>query len=145
MTLRTLVVLTYLLVFPSAASAADSLPGPIPVKVVDVVNGVTFNALAKIWIGVTIERKVVVRGVDAPDLPGKCKDEKAAAAEAKAFLKVLLDTTPVHLLNIAPDRTFGRVVADVRAAGIDVSSTIIGSGFGRPYERGKPWDWCQRD
>jgi endonuclease YncB( thermonuclease family) len=138
-------LVAYWLFFSCAASAADTLPGPITAKVLSVADSNNILVRATIWLGQTIDVNVLVRGVDTPKLRGRCRAEKAAAKNAVAFLAVLVDTPTVQLFNVESDKFFGHVVADIKAGGIDVASTIIGTEHGRLFDGEKPRNWCKLD
>ena len=37
----------------------------------------------------------------------------------------------------------GRIIADLRLDGRSLTDTLIESGHGRPYRRGRPVNWCR--
>ena len=139
-------LVAYWLFFSCAASAADTLPGPITAKVLSVTDSNKYLGACNEfgWVR-TIDVNVLVRGVDTPKLRGRCRAEKAAAKNAVAFLAVLVDTPNVQLFNVESDKFFGHVVADIKAGGIDVASTIIGTEHGRLFDGKKPRNWCKLD
>lgn len=83
---------------------------------------------------------VRVRGVDAPELHGKCASEKAAAQRAKAFTAALVETGAIFR-NPTADKYF-RIDATVIVRGKDLASMLIGAGLGRPYAGEKRKGWC---
>ncbi|MBK8456382.1 MAG: thermonuclease family protein [Phyllobacteriaceae bacterium] len=136
--------LLVLLVWPDLVFAAEPpFPGPIEATVVRVVDGDTIKVDAHIWPGQTLRVSVRLRGVDAPEIKGKCLDERAAARRALAALEGLLAAGPVQLADIAGDKYYGRVIADlVTADGLRASSYLIGAGLARPYRGNHRAAWC---
>jgi micrococcal nuclease len=127
---------------PVALEAREVLPGPIPAQVVSVYDGDTITVRARIWLGQEIETKVRLDGIDAPELRGKCEDEKELAKNARDFLIKLAGDT-VMLRNIRYGKYAGRVVAKVfNENGDNLVASLIHAGYGRPYSGGKRQGWC---
>ena len=109
--------------------------------VISITDGDTFKARIPVWDGIEVVTAVRVRGIDTPELKGKCPAEKAMALEAKARLAVLLNG-PVTLLHVEPDKYSGRVDADVSVNGKSVAAVLIAEGLARPYTGGARQGWC---
>ena len=126
------------------ASAAEILPGPYPAIVERVVDGDTLGARVAVWLGQELSVLVRVRGVDAPELRGRCASERAEAREASRALEKLVAGHAVVLTRIEGDKYFGRVVADVATPeGEDVGATLVAGGHARPYDGGARTQWCE--
>ena len=69
---------------PGRLGAADSLPGPLPARVVSVIDGDTLEVRVHIWLGQNLDTRVRLAGIDAPELKGKCDREKDLARRADA-------------------------------------------------------------
>ena len=83
-----------------------------------------------------------LRGVDTPEILGKCDEEKALAIKARDFVRDLLaNAESIILQNIGRDDFF-RILADVSADGVDLSRTLIQNKLGRPYDGRKKESWC---
>ncbi len=67
------------LAFP--AHAGETIPGPIPADVIGVYDGDTLTVDAHPWPQITVRTSVRVRGIDTPEIRGKCSSEKAQASE----------------------------------------------------------------
>ena len=66
-----------------------ALPGPYPAEIVSVLDGDTFEARVRIWFGQEITTLVRIRGIDAPELKGRCGDElRGAQASRDALAKL---------------------------------------------------------
>lgn len=143
--IRVLATAALLAAFPAAlvsAVAKEILPGPIPAEVVRVIDGDTFKARVKVWIGTTIETSVRIDGIDTPEKHGKCAAGRAGAARAKARLAALL-APGATIENVSFDKYAGRVDARVRArTGADVGGILIAEGLGRPYDGKARKGWC---
>lgn len=124
------------------AMAAEAIGGPVDGAVTRVVDGDTFEFVAHVWLGLALTVHVRVRGIDTPEVRGKCPREKELASLATAQLGELLVRGAV-LVHVGDDKYFGRVVADViGAGGTDVAVAMIASGLARPYDGGTRASWC---
>jgi endonuclease YncB( thermonuclease family) len=126
------------------AAAAEILPGPYVGAVERVVDGDTLDVRVTVWLGQELRVLVRVRGVDAPEVRGRCDSEKARAAAATAALGRLVAGGSVVLTSIEGDKYYGRVLADVVTPdGEDVALSLIAGGLARPYEGGVRGAWCE--
>ena len=107
----------------SAGTAADRLAGPYPAAVERIVDGDTLSVRVTIWLQHDIRVSVRLRGIDAPELRGRCDAEKLRAEAATKALARLVVDQPVTLTAIEGDKYFGRVVADVATSeGEDIAA-----------------------
>lgn len=122
--------------------AAD-MPGPVPATVVRVIDGDTVEADAHVWPGHTVRVSVRLRGIDAPELRARCDEERAMAEQARTHLATLLQSGSVNVRNVARDKFFGRVVADLETdAGEDIAFMLLAADMARPYAGGRRASWC---
>lgn len=112
-------------------------------QVLRVVDGDTLHARVTVWPGHVVETRVRLAGVDAPELRGRCRAEKAQAISARRALMAQIDGRDVVLVHVRADKYFGRVVAEVQADGRNVGAALVAAGHARPYGRGRP-NWCGR-
>jgi micrococcal nuclease len=128
-----------------AAQADDeALPGPIPARIVKVVDGDTVLVRARIWLDQDVETNVRLRGVDTPERHGKCQDERDAAQTALDFTSQRLSHDQVTLHDVTHDKYGKRVIARiVTAEGEDLSAALIKAGLGREYYGGRKIEWCR--
>ncbi|MES1991566.1 MAG: thermonuclease family protein [Pseudomonadota bacterium] len=132
-----------LLLLPRASVAAETIAGPVAATLVDVVDGDTLMLKAHIWIAQTIEMKVRLLGIDAPELHGKCEAERAKAQVAKVYLGSLVAGRMLTMSEVSNDKYGGRVLARVDAQGRgDVGEAMLTRGLARPYDGGKRARWC---
>jgi endonuclease YncB( thermonuclease family) len=123
--------------------ARELLPGPVPARVIQVIDGDTIVVKARIWLGQDVEIRVRLEGVDAPELAGRCERERALAARARAFLEAMLGGGEVVLSQIQYGKFAGRVVARVETpSGEDLSAALLTAGLARPYAGGPRTPWC---
>ena len=128
---------------PSLAGAAERLAGPYSAAVERVVDGDTLAVRVAIWIEQDLSVLVRIRGIDAPEVRGKCESEKEHAREATVALQQLVAGGDVALTTIEGDKYFGRVIADVMtSAGENVGAALIASGHVRTYDGGERESWC---
>ncbi len=126
-----------------AASAASMLKGPVEARVLAVLDGDTFVAEAHVWPGQFVRVNVRIRGVDAPEMKGRCPGERQAAKQARDLLSELLDGESVAISNIGGAKYYGRVLADVvTPRGELVSQILLERNVARPYRGGKRRGWC---
>lgn len=91
--------------------------------------------------------KVRVRGIDTPELKGKCASEKAAAKKAGAFTRSLIEmantnSRPIQFSKIEWDKYGGRIDADVAIDGRSLADMLVSAGMARRYDGGKRGGWC---
>ena len=82
-----------------------------------------------------------VRGVDTPEIRGKCQAEKDLARRAKSYTAAAVKYGQVTLKNLERGKYF-RIVADVEVNGKPLAAALISQGLGRPYDGGKRKGWC---
>ena len=123
------------------ASAALASEQRVPAAVLSVYDGDTITVEARIWPGLTWTGSVRVRGVDTPEIRGKCAAEKAAAIAARDFVRNAVGDA-VTLAGVAHGKYAGRVVADVVLSdGRNLATVLIEAGYA-PYEGGQRRGWC---
>ena len=125
------------------SSATGELAGPYKGEVLEAVDGDTLAVRVRIWLGQDVTIKVRLVGLDTPELHARCAAERTAAEAARTALASLTSRGPVTLTNIRNDKFGGRVLADVHnAAGQDLASHLIQTGFGRAYKGKTRQSWC---
>ena len=116
----------------------------LTVEVVRVVDGDTLvvNLPCQVSI-VCTAMPVRLRGIDTPEMKGKCPKERQAALKAQEILKLLvLGAKTVRLERIGRDRYF-RLDGDIVADGVDVGKILLKKGLARPYDgKGERQPWC---
>jgi micrococcal nuclease len=125
----------------SGASSLRSIQigGPVSAQVLRIVDGDTVEVSAYPWPQQRIDVLVRIRGIDAPELHGKCEGERVKALRAKNRLVEFLNDQPqVILTDISGDKYFGRVLANLGLSdGQDAASVLILEGLVQPYDGGK--------
>ena len=117
--------------------------GPVQASLVRVIDGDTVDVAAQIWPGQVLRVAVRIRGVDAPELRGKCRAETSAAKTTRDRLETLIGDRPLQLVDISGDKYFGRVVADIVVPGGErVSAYLLSRGLARPYRGQRRGGWC---
>jgi endonuclease YncB( thermonuclease family) len=88
---------------------------------------------------------VRVRGVDTPEMRGKCESEKQLAQMARDYARQRLKSaTSVQFCEPEWGRYGGRVVASVRIDGSPLDLELINQGLARPYDgKTKRQPWCR--
>lgn len=115
------------------------------VDVLYTIDGDTFGARVHLAPGEDLTAHIRLRGIDAPELKGRCTTEIRLAEDATAALKRLLKEGGVMIYNIGSDKYPGRVVADVATRRTpNVSAALLSGGFARRYDGGHRDGWCDK-
>lgn len=135
-------VATALMAVPQPVVAAETkwkyVPGPVPARVVRVIDGDTVLVDAHPWPGHAIRVSVRLRGIDTPERRSRCPSERQAANFARNELERLVGgMETVQLVNVAGGKYYGRVLADLKADSHDVAAAMLESGLAVPYRGGK--------
>lgn len=113
------------------------IEGPVDADLISVIDGDTLLVEARPWPQHRVAVLVRIRGIDAPELKAKCEGARRAAVRARARLANLAHGR-IRLTNIAGDKYFGRVVADVSTdEAADVGSSLLAQGLVRAYDGGR--------
>lgn len=114
-----------------------------PAEVVRIIDGDTFQARVLVWPGLSVDTKVRLRGIDAPELHARCTDEYAKAQAARAALETMLAAGGVTISRVGIDKYGGRVDAAVATRDTaDVSAALLNGGWARSYDGGRRGSWC---
>lgn len=116
--------------------------GPVLALVLAVQDGDTFRARIEVWPGVEVVTAVRLRGIDTPELKGKCASERERAIAAREQLRKLLAAGRVELREVELDKYAGRVDAYVLVEGLPVAEALIAEGHARRYAGGTRQGWC---
>jgi micrococcal nuclease len=130
-----------LMVFSSLTQAAGY--GAVNATVLSVYDGDTFRVNIANWPPIIGENiPVRVRGLDTPEIRGKCQAEKDLAIEARDYVRAILASGAVTLTHLDRGKYF-RLVATVLIDGANLTELVIKRGLGRAYDGGKKQGWCQ--
>ncbi len=128
----------------AAAFAGETLSGPVPARVLGVIDGDTVVVRARVWLGQDIEVRVRLDGIDAPEIKGRCPRERALALQARALVAGKLEGRTITLTDIQYGKFAGRVLARVATeGGEDLSRALLKAGLARPYRGGRRLSWCR--
>ena len=87
---------------------------------------------------------VRIRGIDTPELRGKCQSEKDKARIAKRLVKAELRRAKTIDLHRVGRGKYFRIIADVKYDGKDLGQVLIKNKLAVPYNGGKKkQDWCR--
>lgn len=125
------------------AARREVLLGPVPARLIQVIDGDTLLVVARIWLGHQVKTRVRLAGVDAPEIRGRCLLERRMAVAARERAVALLGDGEVTLRDIRFGKYAGRVVARVISSrGADLGAELVLAGLGRPYGGGRRKGWC---
>lgn len=124
-------------------AAREVLDGPIPARLVAVIDGDTITVEALVWLGQKLTIKVRLQGIDAPELKGRYQRERSLAVRARDLVSQHIGSGQVRLADVRYGKFAGRVVARViTAAGADVGQELLAAGLAIPYRGGVRQSWC---
>ncbi len=124
------------------------LAGPYSARVLAIIDGDTFVARIPVWIGQEVTTHVRLRGIDAPELKGRCAAETRLALEARQALADILASGRINLRDIGTGKYAGRVIARVFVTSKhdhnteEAGAMLLAAGYARPYRGGRRDDWC---
>ncbi len=126
----------------AAAYKRFSMPGPFSFELLEVLDGDTFRVRIPIWLDQQVVVKIRLRGIDTPELNGKCRFEKNLAQQAKAFTANWLAQESLELVNVSYGNYPGRVLAHAQTkSGATLSGALLAARLAQPY-KGKRGQWC---
>lgn len=135
-------------VFPGGSAlsfAGETIAGPVPARVLNVIDGDTVIVRARVWLGQDVEVRVRLEGIDAPEINGRCSHEISLARKARDFVAARVDGEAVTLYRVRYGKYAGRVVARLVAlSGEDISQFLLSAGLARIYAGGQRQSWCRR-
>jgi len=112
-------------------------------EVTSIYDADTFRANIKDWPPI-IGRHVPIRirGMDAPEIRGRCPAEKKAAQRArKETVSLLRNAENIELRQLQRGKYF-RILAEVYVDGKNLADALIIKKLARPYQGGKRQSWC---
>lgn len=127
---------------PARTEAAANFQGSVAADVIRVVDGDTFEADAKIWLGQSVDVRVRIAGIDAPELHARCASELTRARAARDYLAHRIADGTVWLADVRYDKYGGRVRATVRDAQGDIGAEMLRKGLVREYHGERRRTWC---
>jgi len=84
-----------------------------------------------------------LKGIDTPEIRGKCAKEKALARIARDMVRTRLEQAQQIDVKNAERGKYFRLVARLEADGVDLSALLMEKGLAVPYDGGKKVkDWC---
>ena len=125
----------------------DPIPGPVPARVLHIVDGDTIRVRARIWLGQEIETNVRLMGIDTAETHAHCDYERMMAQKATDYVTALLaDGDGIALMDVTYDKYGRRVVARlITAKGMDLSTLLLKAGLAHAYDGGHKQPWCDGD
>lgn len=83
-----------------------------------------------------------IKGVDTPEIKGKCSQEKFKAILAKEYLKESLDKANCIILKNLERGKYFRVLADVYINGDNMADKLLDQNLAVKYQGGKKHNFC---
>ena len=128
----------------SAHADGTVMKHPISVYATRVIDGDSIVISAHLWLNLYQETVLRLAHVDAPEIYGKCPEEKEKAEEATQFVKRWLEgSNMLTIHDIQQDKFGGRVVGRiVNERNQDLGQLLLANMLARPYEGGSRDSWC---
>lgn len=130
----------------------------IPAEVVAIYDADTLTLDVHPWTNETRRLKIRIGRVDAPEIRGKCAEEREMARSARdlvtawlggriegrmGFSGALAPPIEVEVLSPADGKFAGRIIGDLRRSdGARLSAFLLLSGLARPYSGEARRGWC---
>lgn len=119
------------------------LMGAYRAQVLNVIDGDTVEARVHVWMGQEVLTRIRLKDIDAPEMTGACGAERELALASRNRVAALVGSTDILLMDVKPDKYFGRVVARIVGTdGRDVGNLLLEEGLARPYRGGRREAWC---
>ena len=87
--------------------------------------------------------RIRIKGIDAPEIKGKCQTEINLAIMARDYLRNAINqSSQIELRNIERGKYF-RIVGELYIDGENISKDLVKKRLANPYQGGKKSNWCQ--
>ena len=146
--IRTMAMAAALLCAGTAQAQLGVVQGPVESFVEKVTDADTLDVKAMPWPNQAEWRTIRIRGIDAPELRGRCQYEKDLAQAAKKFVQDLVDKNGgmVRLTVVGCDERngggFGRCLSYVHAGSVNITDALIERGLARENHGQARGPWC---
>ena len=113
-------------------------------KVTQVYDGDSFKVNISSWPAIIGKEMIIrVKGIDAPEIAGKCEKENLLAQLARQHTANLIEKSfRVELKNMQRDQYF-RILADVYVDRVHLGNSLLSKNLAVPYSGGQKHNWCQ--
>jgi endonuclease YncB( thermonuclease family) len=125
------------------APAVVAIVGAYRGDLLRVIDGDTFEARVRLWPGLDITTRVRLRGIDAPEMSGRCLEERRLAETARDALAAILAEGDITVRDVGIDKYGGRVLAAAATRRTpDVGAALLDRGIARSYAGRRREGWC---
>jgi len=83
-----------------------------------------------------------IKGIDTPEIKGKCSQEKFKAILAKEYLKESLEKANCIILKNLERGKYFRVLADLYINGENIADKLLNQNLAVKYQGGKKHNFC---
>lgn len=84
-----------------------------------------------------------IKGIDTPELYGKCIEEIEGAKKAKEYMKELTKKGDYKIVLLGRDKYF-RLLGDIKIGEKYISELMIEKGYARKYDGLHKQGWCAK-
>lgn len=134
-----LIIIT--LSLPIQQVSASSLENSYNAEYISNYDGDTIKFRINIWHNQYVIESVRIRGIDTPEIHGKCEIEKRLALKAKNFTKKVLtsvENISIHNLSVGK---FGRTIANVKVDNNWLGKLLLNKSYTEKYTTNK--NYCE--
>lgn len=137
--------LSFLLFLSFSVQASENYGNITVDQVTQVYDGDSFKVNINSWPAIIGKEMIIrVKGVDAPEIAGKCEKEVLMAKLARQHTANLIEKSfRVELKNIQRDQYF-RILADVYVDRTHLGNSLLTNKLAVPYSGGPKHNWCQQ-
>jgi len=113
-------------------------------KVISVYDGDTLRVNIDSFPDIIGENiRIRLKGIDAPEIKGKCQKEIDLAILAREYLRNAINqSNQIELRNIERGKYF-RIVGELNIDGINISDSLVENGLAYPFSNRKKRNWCE--
>ena len=112
-------------------------------QIVKIYDGDTFFINIDNTLDVFGKRLAIrIKGIDTPEIKGKCSQEKFKAILAKEYLKESLEKANCIILKNLERGKYFRVLADLYINGENIADKLLNQNLAVKYQGGKKHNFC---
>ncbi len=107
-------------------------------KVLRVLDGDTVDVLISFPFGISVNKRVRLYGINAPETRTRDKEEKVKGKAAKKRLaELLMEAHMKCVMKYYGDGKFGRPLGELFVNGVNLNQLLVKEGHAVPYFGGK--------
>jgi len=100
------------------------------------------NAVRSAYDGDSFNVAFRLAHIDAPEIKGKCEQEKILAIKSRDFVRRYFKENKKIQLKVVTVGKYGRPIVEVRAESGYLNQLLLDKSLARPYDGGRK-SWCE--